>query len=279
MKCIAFLLLVAVVRSVEGAEPLTLPLWEGSPPGSNANAGLEKAFNDVTSMNVSVPAMTVYLAPREKATGVAIVYCSGGSYNKVSHASDAVGNADYFLAQGISLIVVKYRTAPPSSDWDAALSDARRAMRIVKQQAKKWNIDPARIGMLGGSAGAHLILRLATSEQQGHPASVDLVEREDCRPAFVGLLCPWPGKSKVSDFTITGDTPPMFLCSARDDTVAPTEFAQGIANASAHARLWIIDKGGHTAFRIGNQGEGAQWAERFTDWIKESAFSPPTRKR
>lgn len=279
MKCITFLLLVALVRSVEGAEPLTLPLWEGSPPGSNVNAGLEKAFNDVTSMNVSVPAMTVYLAPREKATGVAIVYCSGGSYNKVSHASDAVGNADYFLAQGISLIVVKYRTAPPSSDWDAALSDARRAMRIVKQQAKKWNIDPARIGMLGGSAGAHLILRLATSEQQGHPASVDLVEREDCRPAFVGLLCPWPGKSKVSDFTITGDTPPMFLCSARDDTVAPTEFAQGIANASAHARLWIIDKGGHTAFRIGTQGEGAQWAARFTDWIKQSAFNPPTRKR
>jgi len=279
MKCIAFLLLVSLVRSVEGAEPLTLPLWEGSPPGSNANAGLEKAFNDVTSMNVSIPALTVYLAPRDKATGLAIVYCSGGSYNKVSHVSDAVGNADYFLAQGISLIVVKYRTAPPSSDWDAALSDARRAMRIVKHQAKKWHIDPARIGMLGGSAGAHLILRLATSEQHGHPTSVDLVEREDCRPAFVGLLSPWPGKSKFSDFKITGDTPPMFLCSARDDTVAPTEFAQGIANTSAHARLWIIDKGGHAAFRIGNQGEGAQWAERFTDWIKQGAFNPPTLKR
>jgi endo-1,4-beta-xylanase len=279
MKRIAFLLLVSLVRSVEGAEPLTLPLWEGCPPGSNANAGPEKAFNDVTSMNVSVPAMTVYLAPREKATGLAIVYCSGGSYNKVSHVSDAVGNADYFLTQGISLIVVKYRTAPPSSDWDAALNDARRAMRIVKHRTKEWNIDPTRIGMLGGSAGAHLILRLATSEQQGHPASVDLIEREDCRPAFVGLLCPWPGKSKVSDFTITSDTAPMFLCSARDDTVAPTEFAQGIANASAHARLWIIDKGGHTAFRIGTQGEGAQWAERFTDWIKHGAFNPPSLQR
>jgi len=277
-----FMLAALGLAAANSAPPLTLPLWEGDPPGLVADAGEEKAFNEVTTMNVSTPAMRVYLPPREKASGMAIVYCSGGSYNKVSHVSDAIGNADYFLAQGTALIVVKYRTTPPAKDRNAALTDARRAMRVVRHRAHEWGIDPSRIGMLGRSAGAHLILRLATAEHRGHPESNDPVERESCRPAFVGSLCPWPGKDTIAGFPITQDSPPMFLCSARDDAVAPTAFAEGIAGAcnkaGVKARLWVIEKGGHGAFRLGSKGEGAQWATRFTEWLRQNAFDKPTTK-
>ena len=199
----SLLALITVASEVKAQpSPLILPLWEDKPPGFVADAGREKAFNEVTAMNVSVPSMTVYLPPREKTNGMAIVYCSGGSYEKVSHSSDAVGNADYFVSRNIALIVVKYRTRPPATELNAALDDARRAMRIVRHRAREWGIDPARIGMLGGSAGAHLVLRVTTGEHRGDANAADMIERESCRPAFVGLLCPWPGANKVEDFPV-----------------------------------------------------------------------------
>ena len=265
----------AVWGGLHAAEPISLPLWETSPPGLVANAAPETTQNGITTFNVSVPGMKVYLP--KKGNGMAVVYCSGGSYRSVSHLSDAVGNAEFFDSQGIALIVVKYRTQPPSRGYDAALMDARRAMRLTRHHAPEWGVDPARIGMLGGSAGAHLILRVATGEHGGQPEAQDPVERESCRPAFAGLLCPWPGTNKAGDFSITNETPPMFLCSARDDTVAPTAFAEGIARAcekvGTQSRLWIIEKGGHRSFRLGVQGEGAQWAGRFTEWLKSLPFS------
>jgi acetyl esterase/lipase len=144
-------------------------------------------------------------------------------------------------------------------------------MRITRHHAKEWRIDPAKIGMLGGSAGAHLILRLIAGPHDGGPDSTDAIERESCRPAFAGLLCPWPAQNTPADFAIQKTTPPVFLASAKDDTIAPTAFAQGITNAfqraGVPATLWTIDKGGHAAFRIDSKAEGGRWAEHFIRWL------------
>jgi acetyl esterase/lipase len=263
------LFLLAFAGVSRAAEPFSISLWESTPPGFVADAPVESAQNGITTTNVSVPGMKVYLP--EKPNGMAIVYCSGGSYRSVSQSSDWVGNAEFFNAHGIALMVVKYRTAPPSRGYDAALKDAQRAMRLTRHRAKEWRIDPAKIGMLGGSAGAHLILRLIAGPHEGRPDATDVVDRESCRPAFAGLLCPWPAKNTPADFTIQKTTPPVFLASAKDDTIAPTAFAQGIADAfqeaGVPATLWTIEKGGHPAFRIDSKAEGGQWAERFIRWL------------
>ncbi|MCF7837417.1 MAG: DUF6067 family protein [Candidatus Marinimicrobia bacterium] len=265
--------------SSAGLAPFTMTLWEGAPPGLVADAGKELTYAQWpgTVGNVSVPAMTVYLPPKDKATGVALVYCSGGSYNKVSSASDHIADADYFVARGMALIVVKYRTRPPAEDYSAARADGKRAVRIVRHHAREWGLDPAKIGMLGGSAGANLILNVATHWDRGQPEAEDSVERESCRPDFIALLCPWPARQPLSDFPVDQDTPPALLCSARDDPIAPTAFAEGLAAAyetvGVPVKLWTIPKGGHTAFTQGRPGEA--WREHLWDFMKRIGLLEP----
>jgi acetyl esterase/lipase len=253
--------------------PVVLKLWNGDPPGMVKNAGEERTFPQWpdTVANVSVPTMAVYLPPKDKASGVALVYCSGGSYNKVSCISDDYGNADHFVPEGVALIVVKYRTTPPAAkDYSDALADAKRAVRIVRYRAKEWGIDPEKVGMLGGSAGAHLILSLATHADRGQSDAADPIQRESSRPDFLALLCPWPNNQPVSDFPINQQTPPALVCSARDDTIAPSAFAEGIVEAykkaGAPAKLWLVETGGHTAFSPGNAGSG--WTEQLWSWMR-----------
>jgi len=153
------------------------------------------------------------------------------------------------------------------------LEDARRTVRLVRHRAKEWGINPGKVGMLGGSAGAHLILTLATHWDRGQKDAADPIERESCRPDFVTLLCPWPNNQPVSDFPINKETPPALLCSARDDSVAPTAFAEGVVSAykkaGVSAQLWAIEKGGHTAFAMGTKATGAGWVDQFWPWLRK----------
>ncbi len=255
------------------SEPITLNLWSDDHPGIIKNAGEEKKFPklpDTVVANVSIPSMKVYLPEKSKSSGIALVYCSGGSYNKVSYISDYVSQADYFVSKGVAVIVVKYRTLPPSKTVSDAMEDGLRAVRIVRSRAKEWGINPAKIGMLGGSAGANLILNAATHWDNGKAGSPDPVECLSSRPDFIVLLCPWPNKQLPSDFAINKTTPPALLCSARDDKIAPTAFADGIvaaySKAGVPATLWTIEKGGHTTFKPGNPGE--KWKEQLWPWLE-----------
>jgi acetyl esterase/lipase len=264
---------VAGIASGARAAPLSVPLWEGNPPNYRATSVAESSDAAGTVSNVSVPSFDVHLPPREQATGVALIVCPGGSYSRVGLFTSGMGTVDYFVPRGVAIIVLKYRTRPPSTAVVAdALADARRAVRLVRLHAVEWNIDPSRVGMVGSSAGAHLVLNLATHWDRGDPGAAALVDRLSCRPDFIGLLCPWPNNQPVSDFPITRETPPAFVASARDDKVAPAAFAEGIAAAYARAgvkhRLWLLERGGHTAFKLGaNRGEGARWPDQISAWL------------
>lgn len=256
------------------ATPLKLPLWEGPPPGFVANAVPESIDAAGTVSNVSVPSIEVHLPPRASATGLALIACPGGSYSRVGLVTSGMGMVDYFVPKGVAIIVLKYRTRPPSTAVEAdALADAKRAVRLVRLHAVEWAIDPARVGMVGGSAGAHLVLNLATHGDRGDPRAPAQIDRQSCRPDFIGLLCPWPNRQPIGDFPVTRETPPAFVASARDDRVAPSEFAESIAAAYAQAgvncQLWLLPKGGHTAFKLGaNRGEGSGWPQRFSTWLE-----------
>lgn len=263
------------------AEPVNLPLWEGAPPGFVSTAGPETMDAAGTVGNVSVPAIAVHLPAKEKASGTALIICPGGSYSRVGLFTSGMGTVDYFVPRGVAIIVLKYRTRPPSKDVLAdSLADAKRAVRLVRLHAAEWGIDPARVGLIGGSAGAHLVLNLATHWDRGDPAAKGKVERQSCRPDFIGLLCPWPNQQPVADFPVARDTPPAFVASARDDQVAPTAFAEGIAaeyeRAGVTCRLWLLAKGGHTAFKLGaNRGEGSRWPDQFSAWLENDVMAGP----
>lgn len=248
--------------------PQILQLWPDLPP---SNAGAETVDKNGSVGNVSVPEISVYLPPKTIATGMAWIVCPGGSYRVVGEYQNAWWTVPRFVQKGIAIIALKYRTHPPSAQVEKdALADAKRAVRLVRSHAKEWNIDPSKIGMLGTSAGSHLIFNLATHWDKGTRDAIDPVERISCRPDFAVLLCPWPDKQTIDAFPINKETPPIFAASAVDDKVAPTAFAEAIVTACQKAGvpslLWTVERGGHTAFNPGNS-PGNQWPEHLWPWL------------
>ena len=281
--CALFVLLLAgasyaqdqmrtINKTTEIAPPQIVRLWDGDAPGTMANAGAETINEKGIVTNVSVPTLSVYLPPKAVATGAAILVCSGGGYSKLAVQKHGEGSAQTFLPRGIAVLALKYRTAPPApAAMPLAVADAERAIRLARSRARDWNLDPNRIGILGHSAGANLILNLLTQYDAGDKNSADLVERQSSRPAFAALMAAWPNGQKVEDFQFLSDAPPVFLCSARDDSSAPTAFTLAIAEKlkdnGTSAQTEIFQSGGHEAFTVGQGAHGADWPPIFLNWL------------
>lgn len=252
--------------------PLSLPLWESE----DRSIGQEVVTSSGGVAMVSRPEIVVHLPDPAVASGLALIVCPGGSYREVGAFADGMRTVPYFVPKGTAVIVLKYRTRPPSTNVETdALADAKRAVRLVRHHAKGWGIDPDRIGMVGSSAGSHLILNLATHSDGGDPDAVDMVEKESCRPDFIALLCPWPNKQTVEAFPIDSSTPPAFIACARDDTVAPISFSESIVAAMTSAGVsvdfWPVEKGGHTAFKQ-IRNPAYHWMDRVVKWLKKEGF-------
>jgi endo-1,4-beta-xylanase len=142
----------------------------------------------------------------------------------------------------------------------------------VRSRAKEWNLDPQRIGIIGYSAGANLVLNLLANSDDGAPGSTDPIERQSSRPNFAGLFSAWPAGQKASDFKISKTTPPIYLAHTEDDTTAKIVFAREIEaelqQAGVPVKTDYFDKGGHEAFTIG-RGLHGDWPKRFLPWLEE----------
>ncbi len=221
--------------------------------------------------NVSVPEMAVHLPAPGEANGLALLVLPGGSYREVGAFADGMRTVPHFVPKGVAVIVLKYRTRPPSRDVVRdALADAQRAMRLLRAHARDWGIK--RIGVVGSSAGSHLALNLATHADGGATDASDPVERESCRPDFLVLLCPWPNGRGAEQFPIGAETPPAFIAGAKDDRIAPLAFAEDLVAAYRKAgvpvALWELESGGHTAFKQVHN-PGYHWMARATEWLQE----------
>lgn len=239
--------------------PESLRLWPGDAPGLAANPGQEVAEAAGRVSNVSVPMLDVYLPPRDKANGTAIIIVSGGGYGRLASGPLGQGAAKLFGEQGYAVFSLKYRTRKPSTDiLKDAVADGAQAMRIVRSHAKEWGIDPQRVGMVGFSAGANLILNLATTGP------------EDARPDFVGLAATWHYNQKSGVFKIDAKTPPAFFMHAADDETAKRAFTEDLVGAWKTAgvpvELLSSEKGGHMAFNSFPKDNEA-WPALFTAWL------------
>ncbi len=225
------------------------------------------------------PNMTVYLPDPTNNTGTALIVFPGGGYGQHAITNHVELNARYFLPKGIAVIGVRYRLHHPhegiSTTVSNALMDARQAMRLVRSRSVEWHLDPKRIGVLGYSAGSHLALKLACGIDLGDAHAVDPVRRQSCRPDFMVALCPWNlgGIDKVIDFPFSRQAPPSFIATAKDDTIAPAEFAIGIAEAlrelsvPVELQVYPKGKGGHGAFELNRITADAKWHEEFLLWL------------
>lgn len=286
-----FFLLVAGGLSglvvVHAAEPIVVPLWPElkTDPAWGEEQVVERsktAHPDRSFRNVTKPLLTAVLP--EKPTGAAVIICPGGGYGSLAYDKEGVDVAAWLAQHGVAGLILKYRL-PRGAPGDAEpvpLQDARQAMRLAKQHANSWKIDPTRIGIMGFSAGGHLAATLAT-----HFTADD-------RPAFAVLVYPvitfdganahggsrdnLLGKNAdaaliarySNDQHVSAQTPPTFLVHAADDGVkigGSELFAAALAKAGVAHELMRLEKGGH-GFGLGVRGgEPAAWPARCLAWL------------
>jgi endo-1,4-beta-xylanase len=258
---------LSLVRAAESAE---LPVWPGIAPGSEGqhlgetweergkNGAIDRAVRQVHQ-----PTITVYLPTRELATGAAVLLAPGGGYEHVTIDKEGHDVARRLVSKGIAGIVLKYRlpkTPGAAYTSETSLADAAQALKVIREHAKEWGLDPAKVGMAGFSAGGNLAALAGTK-----------LPKEQ-RPSFLGLIY----ASVPENFgEIPADTPPTFIAQANDDplgTENALRFYQWMRAKKRSAELHLFLKGGH-GFGLGQAGTpAAQWPELFVTWLEASGF-------
>ena len=173
-------------------EPAEISLWANGAPGSegkNAKELLERGSNGERKVSsIHNPSLTPYLPSREKASGAAVIVIPGGAHRYLAIDHEGYNIAQWLSDHGIAAFVLKYRLARETNSTYKidveALADTQRAIRLVRSRAAEWNIVPARVGVLGFSAGGELAALAAIRPDDGKESSSDAIEKQSSRPDF-----------------------------------------------------------------------------------------------
>jgi acetyl esterase/lipase len=298
IKLLLFVLFVPCYISY--GQDYILPLYTGTIPNSRYTGALEKIEKKdiILISNVQTPDISVYLPSKRFATGQAVIICPGGGYWVLAYDLEGTDIARYFNSIGVAAVVLKYRLPTYGNCIEphkAPLMDAQRAIRLVRQHAKEWNIESEKIGIMGFSAGGHLASTLGTHFDYGNKTAVDSVERQSCRPDFMILMYPVisfvdscshpgsheallgknPGKDLLINYSnelqVRDDTPPAFFVHADNDSGVPVEntllFYKALRKKKIPAELHILSEGEH-GFGLGiNNEHVASWTNNLKFWL------------
>jgi acetyl esterase/lipase len=292
----------ALVSLMSPARSQTIiPLYGDRIPNEIPGPDEEKRADDgiVRISNITRPTLAVYLPPKEKATGAAIVLCPGGGYGINAYKHEGTDVAEVLNKAGIACFILKYRLPSDKTMKDkriGPLQDAQQAMLIVRSRAKEFNVDPNKIGIAGFSAGGHLASTAGTHYQN---VLVDNPGKVSVRPDFMILLYPVisftdsighigsrsnligasPAAGDVrlysNELQVTTNTPPTFLMHAGDDNVVKVansiHFYEALQRHQVNAELFIYPKGGH-GFGLVNPTSPDRWLERCLDWMRSNKW-------
>ena len=249
-----------------------VPIWPGAVPDARPVTGPEVETTTqelaagrpwVTVGTVSRPTMTVY-SPDGKNTGAAVVVFPGGGYLVLSMDLEGSEVCDWLTSKGITAVLLKYRVpgkghprSGPYPDSQEALEDAQRTVGLVRFHAAEWHIDPHKVGVLGFSAGGHLVAAMSTHfERRSYPA-LDAADKESCRPDFAVAIYPGHLSLAKNSFTLNPDirthisrqTPPTFLLQNEDDHVDRVEdslsYYAALKKAGIPVEMHLYTQGGH----------------------------------
>jgi acetyl esterase/lipase len=277
-------LLFCAAASARADEPQEVPLWPNGAPGFEGRRTEAPVAKDYYIRNIHNPSITVYLPPKEKATGTAVVICPGGGHRLLVYNAEGVEPARYFNSIGVAAFVLKYRLGreqgTPYSIQKHALEDGQRAFRLVRSRAAEWNVDPHRVGIMGFSAGGEVVSMVANAPGQGDPNAKDEVDRQSSRPDF--LIYIYPGPLGIPDL-IPKDAPPAFMLVANDDRGASRSIAtlfQKYRDAGVPLEAHIYARGGH-GFNMGNRSQLQtlrNWPQRLTEWMADNGILDPAKR-
>ncbi|MCH7398893.1 alpha/beta hydrolase [Belliella sp. DSM 107340] len=267
-------------------------LWEKEAPYT-LKAIEEDQFNERGNVEtVAIPDITVYFPTSGEGNGRAILICPGGGYRNLAINHEGYDIAKFYSEKGYVAAVLKYRLPEPSlvsEPWNVPLSDAKQAIKLIRKNAEKWNIDSEKVGVLGFSAGGHLASSL----------SVHGVLEEGSLPNFSILIYPVISFEKgvthegsrtnllreqletdwetfySNEKQVNSNTPPAFLVHSWDDKAVPAEnsirYAKALAAIGTKTELHLFEKGGH-GYGKGNSithGTASQWSDLSLIWLDQ----------
>jgi acetyl esterase/lipase len=276
-----------------------VPIWPGKVPDAQPAPTAENAEPKapvagrpwVQVSNVSKPTMTVF-SPKGVNTGVAVIVFPGGGYKVLAIDLEGTEACEWLASQGITGVLLKYRVPFSGPHWDAnlkrhiypqaplALEDAQRTVGLVRSHAAEWHIDPEKIGVLGFSAGGHLVAAMSTHFNQRVYPVVDAADKLSCRPDFAVALYPghlWIDETKFElnpDIAahITPQTPPTFLLQNEDDHVDNVNdslvYYIALKNAGIPVEMHLYAQGGHGFGLRRTKLPATGWPQLVKTWLE-----------
>ena len=275
------------IASDTPAQQVEIPLWSGAAPGALGDASEDR------------PAITPFPATA-LATRASIVIFPGGGYEHLATEKEGTQVAHWLNGLGITAFVVRYRLGP-RYHYPVMMWDAQRAVRFVRSNAARWNLDPSRIGVMGFSAGGHMASIAGTHFDAGQRASQDTIERVSSRPDFMILAYPVitmnasfahggsrrnllgdnPPDSLVrlmsNETQVTRDTPPTFIVATTDDATVPVQnslaFYDALRAAGVPVELHIFESGHHGFGLAPNNPVLSTWLSQCEVWLRQHGWA------
>ncbi|MGX9734386.1 alpha/beta hydrolase [Janthinobacterium aestuarii] len=284
---------------VGAVPPGAIVLWPRAPPGGAA-PGPQRDSAKGSITQVEQPYLIAHRPAQPN--GIAILLVSGGGYAHIEAGKESGPAASWLQTQGVMAFELVYRLPQEGGGVAAPFQDGQRAMRVIRAHAAEWGIDPARIGMLGFSAGAHLAGMTAVQPDAARYAPVDAMDGVSARPDFAVLLYPVLTMQRPFDTThakkqllgahparaardalsvelhVDARTPPTFIAQALDDRVSPPEnsilMAAALRRAGVPVELHQFQSGAH-GWGLGKPGsEPAAWPQLLLAWLQSRGWMP-----
>lgn len=293
-KTVSLILIFTTASTCFAAEPISLDLWSGKPPGDVGVEGgertrmyesalLDKPTKLIT--NVSRPTMTIYPAKKENNTGTAMIICPGGGYHDLFWQLEGEEVAAWLNSQGMTGIILKYRVPRRPGDEKrepplGPLIDAQRAVSVVRSRCHEWGVDAKRIGIIGFSAGGHLALATAANFDKRRYEPVDAIDDISCRPDFAVGCYSGYFKAKDKDelssaihiASFPSDMPPVLLAHASDDKISDPEHSVimylALKRAGVPVELHVFASGNHDFGVRQNDKLPSIWPQLCLRWLR-----------
>jgi acetyl esterase/lipase len=271
-----FILLVFFSMNSLAQKSDLIYLWPGKVPGEQKDKqppviAVSQNDNILRYSEVTNPAIEVFLPDPSKKNGGAVVVCPGGGYQILAYDLEGTEVAAWLNKLGFTAFVLQYRVPQKK---EGALQDVQRAIRFVRSNSQKWNINPEKIGVMGFSAGGSLSARASTLFNNKTYQAVDKTDSISCRPSFTMLIYPayldqGPNLSLTPELTLSKDVPPVFIFQTADDPYGNSALvmAGAMRNAKLPVELHLLATGGHGYGLRPGKIAGETWPLLAEKWL------------
>jgi len=284
-----------------------IPIWPGTPPDSDSPTKSESATitsgKDIVAgkpytwvENVTRPTLTLY-SPKTNNTGAAIVVFPGGGYKGLAIDLEGSEICDWLTSRGITCVLLKYRVPDSGPHHDdkcdcradakapMALEDAQRTLGLVRHHAAEWHIDPHKIGVIGFSAGGHMVADISTHWGKRLYPTIDDADKESCRPDFAAAIYPGHMLEKTTKefelnptLPVSKETPPTFLLQSVKDPVDDVQnslvYFIALKKAGVSVEMHLYAEGGHGFGLRRTQLAITEWPQLLEAWMHSIQILP-----